>query len=323
VTVAADAGAHSMGQYCARNKGDCVRSPQHPHVSARKTVSRHLFCLLLTVLACHLGTEGHGALGATPSDNRGNRGSESQQEPYLPPTEAQSWREIQGAIRDGEKLKQRDPEPYYSRAEIWSKRLENQEEALLDTLRGIDALMESDEWNDPDAKDRAFRQLRDAAWRSLDRPKSVYPGAARSHYGNGLSSLGASDFQTAADHFTRAIQLDANTPIFFYFRAIAVRNMGNESEAAIDAQRGARLESMRSEFYRSDISRELRNVQGEQRLWLESHRRGRPTYNPRQDFTLPARLSPELRTEAERNRIRGRSGPPPNPQPAGAAKDSL
>lgn len=312
-----------MRQYCQRNCDDCGRWPQQLPVSARETVSRHLFCLLLAVLACHWSADGHGALGATPSDKRGNRVSESQQEPYLPPTEAQSWREVQGAIRDGEKLKQRDPEPYYSRAEIWSKRLENQDEALLDTLRGIDALMESDEWNDPDAKDRAFRQLRDAAWRSLDRPRSVYPGAARSHYGNGLSSLGISDFQTAADHFTRAIQLDANTPVFFYFRAIALRNMGNESEAAIDAQKAARLESMRSDFYRSDISRELQNVQGEQRLWLESHRRGRPTYNPRQDFTLPARLSPELRTESERNRIRGRPGAQQTPQPAGADKESL
>jgi len=321
--VGLNEGAHSMRQHYPENQDDCGLWPQQISVTASETVSHRLFFLVLAVLTCHWSAEGYGALGATPSDNRGNRRSEPQQEPYLPPTEAQSWREVQGAIRDGEKLKHRDPEPYYSRAEIWSKRLENQEEALLDTLRGIDALMESDEWNDPDAKDRAFRQLRDAAWRSLDRPKSVYSGAARSHYGNGLSSLGVGDFQTAADHFTRAIQLDANTPVFYYFRALALRNIGDESEAAIDAQRGARLESMRSDFYRSDISRELQNVQGEQRLWLESHRRGRPTYNPRQDFTLPARLAPELRTDSERNRILGRSGGQPTPQPAGTVKESL
>ena len=273
---------------------------------------RILFFLLVVLLVCHADARGHQSHGATPAGRLENRSSESHQEPYLPPTEAQSWREIQEAIRDGEKLKQRDPEPYYSRAEMWSKRLENQEEALLDTLRGVDALMQSDEWNNPDAKDRAFRQLRDTAWRSLDRPKSVYPGAARAHYGSGLSALGANDFQTAVDHFTRAIQLDANTPEFYYFRAIALKNLGNESEAAFDAQRGAQLESTRSDSYRADISRELRSVQGAQRLWLEAHRRGRPTYNPQQDFTLPARLAPDMRTDSEWNRIRGPSRSLPN-----------
>ena len=195
---------------------------------ACETLARILFFLLVVLLVCHADARGHQSHGATPAGRLENRSSESHQEPYLPPTEAQSWREIQEAIRDGEKLKQRDPEPYYSRAEMWSKRLENQEEALLDTLRGVDALMQSDEWNNPDAKDRAFRQLRDTAWRSLDRPKSVYPGAARAHYGSGLSALGANDFQTAVDHFTRAIQLDANTPEYYYFRAIALKNLGNE-----------------------------------------------------------------------------------------------
>ena len=296
-----------MCQRCLRNQCDCGCDFRQLSKVACETLSRILFFLLVVLLACHADARGHQSHGATPAGRLENRSSESHQEPYLPPTEAQSWREIQEAIRDGEKLKQRDPEPYYSRAEMWSKRLENQEEALLDTLRGVDALMQSDEWNNPDAKDRAFRQLRDTAWRSLDRPKSVYPGAARAHYGSGHSALGANDFQTAVDHFTRAIQLDANTPEFYYFRAIALKNLGNESEAAFDAQRGAQLESTRTDSYRADIARELRRVQGKQRLWLEAHRRGRPTYNPRQDFTLPDRLAPDMRTDRERDLIRGPS----------------
>ena len=292
---------------CLRTRCDCGWDLRLLFKPVHETLSRLLFVLLVALPVCHADARRHQSFGATAEGRVGNRSSESHEEPYLPPTEAQSWREIQGAIRDGEKLKQLDPEPYYSRAEIWSKRLENQEEALLDTLRGIDALMQSDEWNNPDAKDRAFRQLRDAAWRSLGLPKSVYPGAARAHYGSALTELGKNDFRMAADHLTRAIQLDANTPEFYYFRAIALKNLGNDSEAAVDAQKGARLESTRSDFYRADISRELRSVQGPQRLWLEAHRRGRPTYDPRQDFTLPARLAPDLRTESERNRIRGPS----------------
>ena len=303
-----------MFQHCLRIQCDLGCDFRRLSTFACETLAciRILFFLLVVLLVCHADARRHQSHGATPAGRLENRSSESHQEPYLPPTEAQSWREIQEAIRDGEKLKQRDPEPYYSRAEMWSKRLENQEEALLDTLRGVDALMQSDEWNNPDAKDRAFRQLRDTAWRSLDRPKSVYPGAARAHYGSGLSALGANDFQTAVDHFTRAIQLDANTPEFYYFRAIALKNLGNESESAFDAQRGAQLESTRSDSYRADISRELRSVQGAQRLWLEAHRRGRPTYNPQQDFTLPARLAPDMRTDSEWNRIRGPSRSLPN-----------
>jgi hypothetical protein len=54
-----------------------------------------------------------------------------------------------------------------------------------------------------------------------------------------------------------------------------------------------------------EVSRSLRRVQGEQRLWLESYRRGRPTYDPRRDWTLPARLSPDVRTPRDRSRIKG------------------
>ena len=293
-----------MCQRCLRIQCDCGCDFWQLSKFACETLSRILFFLLVSLLVCHADARGHQSHGATPAGKLGNRSSESHQEPYLPPTEAQSWREIQGAIRDGEELKQLDPEPYYSRAEIWSKRLENQEEALLDTLRAIEALNQSDDSKNPDAKQLAFDQLRVMAWRSLDRPKSVYPGAARAHYGSGLSALGANDFQTAVDHFTRAIQLDANTPEFYYFRAIALKNLGNESEAAFDAQRGAQLESTRTDSYRADIARELRRVQGKQRLWLEAHRRGRPTYNPRQDFTLPDRLAPDMRTDRERDLIR-------------------
>jgi tetratricopeptide (TPR) repeat protein len=223
----------------------------------------------------------------------------------LPPAAARAWRDVQEAIRDGEELLSPDPEPYYSRAEIWSKRLENQEEALLDTLRGVEAFLEGKDASDPAEIDKALKRLRDAAWLSLQRPKSIYPGAAEKHYGAGLHAYATGQFEESAAHFTRAIQLDASCPEYYYFRSLAHLSAGDRAHAINDAEKGALVESHLTDNARMDVSRSLRRVQGEQRLWLESYRRGRPTYDPRRDETLPARLSPDLRSPRDRSRIKG------------------
>lgn len=224
---------------------------------------------------------------------------------FLPPAAARVWRDVQEAIRDGEKLPTPDPEPYYSRAEIWSRRLENQEEALLDTLRGVEAVLEGMESRDPVEIDRALRRLRDAAWLSLQRPKSIYPGAAEQHYGDGLHSYSIGQFKEAAAQFSRAIQLDAGRPEYYYFRSLSQLSVGETADAIRDAERGAMLESRLTRSARVDVSRALMRVQGKHRLWLEGYRRGRPTYDPRRDETLPERLSPESRSPLERSRIEG------------------
>lgn len=223
----------------------------------------------------------------------------------LPPAAARAWRDVQEAIRDGEELPSPDPEPYYSRAEIWAERLENQEEALLDTLRGVEAFLEGKDARDPAEIDKALKKLRDAAWLSLQRPKSIYPGAAEKHYCAGLHTYGMGEFEEAAVQFTRAIQLDAKCPKYYYFRSLAYLSLGDRGHATSDAEKGAMVESHLTESARMDVSRSLIRVQGQQRLWLEGYRRGRPIYDPRRDETLPARLSPDSRSPRERSRIKG------------------
>jgi tetratricopeptide (TPR) repeat protein len=217
---------------------------------------------------------------------------------------------VQDAVRDGEKLPSLDPEPYYSRAEIWSTLLDNQEEALLDTLRGVEALLEGKDEDDPAELDKALRKLRDAAWLSLQRPKSVFPGSAQKHYGAGLRAYGAGNFDEAAEQFTRAIQLDRKCPEYYYFRSLAYLSVGDKAQAINDAEKGVLIESRLSHSARMEVSRSLIRVQGPNRLWLEGYRRGRPTYNPQRDDTLPARLAPDSRSPRERARIKG--SPPAN-----------
>lgn len=223
----------------------------------------------------------------------------------LPPAEERAWRDVQEAIRDGEELPLRDPEPYYSRAEIWATRLENQEEALLDTLRGVEAFLEGPDSSDPAEIDKALKKLSNAAWLSLQRPKSIYPGAAEKHYGAGLYCYSLGQFEEAAMQFTRAIQLDARCPQYYYFRSLAYLVAGDERLAINDAEKGALVESHLTDSARLDVSRSLVRVQGTQRLWLEGYRRGRPTYDPRRDESLPALLSPDSRSPRERSRIKG------------------
>lgn len=243
------------------------------------------------------------SLHASDTAVRGRRIPDVDGEPILPPSEAQSWREVQEAIRDGEKLPKRDPLPYYARAEIWSKRLANQEEALLDTLRGVEAHLESEQATDPAEKDEAFRRLRNAAWLSLQRPKAVYPGAAEKHYAAGFHAYMNADFREAVNQFTRAIQLDATSPLYFYFRALSLKSLGDGGRAEADAEKGAWLESRLSDAAKVDVSRSLRRIQGDGRLWLEVHRRGRPTYDPRRDYTLPSQFEADSRSRGERSRI--------------------
>jgi tetratricopeptide (TPR) repeat protein len=223
----------------------------------------------------------------------------------LPSPAARAWRDVQEAIRDGEELPAPDPEPYYSRAEIWAERLENQEEALLDTLRGVEALLGGKDGNDPAEIERAFKRLREAAWRSLQRPKAIYPGAAEKHFGAGLHSYAMDNFEVAAAQFSRAIQLDASHPEYYYYRSLAYLASGHRGLAINDAEKGAILESRLTKAAQADVCRSLRRVQGQHRIWLEDFRRGRPTYDPRRDSTLPERLFPDSRSLEERARIQG------------------
>jgi tetratricopeptide (TPR) repeat protein len=256
----------------------------------------------IAVAALHLA---EGAVIQAADTQRAIRNSNVIADPLLPPTAARAWRDVQEAIRDGEQLPAPDPEPYYSRAEIWSKRLENQEEALLDTLRGVEVFLNGNDSSDPAEINKALKKLRDAAWLSLQRPKSIYPGAAEKHYSAGLHSYSMGRFVEAVLQFTRAIQLDANCPVYYYYRSLARLSAGDERHAIMDAEKGAMVESHLMESARMDVSRSLVRIQGQQRLWLEAYRRGRPTYNPRRDDTLPARLSPDSRSTRERSRIKG------------------
>jgi len=265
------------------------------------TAGRSLACLV-AVLALYF--EGPGSIQASEA-TKASRIPDVTADLLAPPAAARAWRNVQDAIRDGENLPSLDPEPYYSRAEIWSKLLENQEEALLDTLRGVEALLEGKDKSDPAEIDKALKKLRDAAWLSLQQPKSVYPGAAEKHYSAGLHAYAAGQFDDAAAQFTRAIQLDVKCSEYYYFRSLSYLAVGDKAQAINDAEKGATVESRLSESARMDVSRSLSRVQGKHRLWLEGYRRGRPTYDPRRDGTLPARLSPDSRSPRERTRIKG------------------
>lgn len=235
----------------------------------------------------------------------GPRIAEPTTEPLLPDDEARFWREVQDAVRDGESLDAPDPEPYFSRAELWSKKLENQEEALLDTLRGVEVFLAGEDADDPLMQSIVLMKLRDAAWRSLQKPKTLYAGSAEKHFGEGLHEYHQGNHENAASDFTRAIQLDPLQPHYYYYLALARHQSGDAETATAYAEKGARLESHLTDQAKTQVSKSLQRVQGGERNWLEQHRLGRPTYDPRQDANLPAAFSPDPRTRAEQDRIQG------------------
>lgn len=223
----------------------------------------------------------------------------------LPADEARFWRDVQDAVRDGESLDAPDPEPYFSRAELWSRKLANQEEALLDTLRGVEVFLAGEAADDPLTQTIVLMKLRDAAWRSLQKPKTLYGGSAEKHFGEGLHEYRRGNHELAASDFTRAIQLDPLQPHYYYHLALARRQSGDVAAATAYAEKGARLEVHLTDQAKREVSKSLERVQGAERIWLEKLRLGRPTYDPRHDANLPAAFSPAPRTRAEQERIQG------------------
>ncbi len=90
-------------------------------------------------------------------------------------------------------------------------------------------------------------------------------------YGNGVHAYFSRDYVKAHEHLTAAVDGGAGDPRCYYFRGLAYLKLGRETEASMDFEKGAKLESRDvNRFY--NVGRSLERVQGRQRLLLEQHR---------------------------------------------------
>jgi hypothetical protein len=91
-------------------------------------------------------------------------------------------------------------------------------------------------------------------------------------YGRGVHAYFSRDSVRAHDLLTQAIENGSRDPRAYYFRGLALRNLGREDDAKLDFQTGAQIEAS-GEDLTLGVSRSLERVQGPVRLELEGVRK--------------------------------------------------
>jgi len=90
-------------------------------------------------------------------------------------------------------------------------------------------------------------------------------------YGSGVHHYFAGHADQAASDLTAAIRGGTKDPRAYYFRALAEMQMGQQTQATADLQKGAALESADlNQFY--PVGKSLERVQGSARLAIERYR---------------------------------------------------
>jgi len=188
-----------------------------------------------------------------------------------------AWRQIAAAVAENQRLTRPRPEPLFARAELWMM-VGNYDAALRDLLVAMQ--IASDTGAAPRVYDAVFSRLREVLERYDTTPVPPEDGEPSRHYGHGMHSFWEGQYVEAEKAFADAISLAPGNPLYWYMRAVTHRRLGNEEAAMHDALLGASAERkacLRRDGASLDINRELRRLQGNDRIWLESQRRGDPS----------------------------------------------
>lgn len=201
------------------------------------------------------------------------------------PEVKQAWQDIESAINENEKLEERErlPEPYFARAVTWAS-VHNYSASLQDYLTALKYARHSD--TDIMSYSAYFERL----YSVIDRFQKVpapplgkggnYMRIATEHYAKGYHAFWDGDYSLALQRFDNAIQLHPDKSLYWYYRALTFKRMGDDQRAQCDVLFGAYLEkhSERKFQYRCELARGLSRVQGTLRTWLESYRLGDPSH---------------------------------------------
>jgi hypothetical protein len=210
------------------------------------------------------------------------------------PAIQQAWREVSVAIFENDALleDERLPEPYFARAEIWAS-VKNYSDSLRDYLTAIKYARKSN--SNILSYSEYFDKLYDVAEKLQNIPvpaagaESEMFFAAQRHYGHGISKFFTGDLREALDRFDSTVQLAPDQPVYWYFRALTHKRLGDEQRAQHDALMGASFERQYDALMGASFERQfgpwrqralndsLTRVQGPMRIWLESYRLGSPT----------------------------------------------
>jgi len=198
------------------------------------------------------------------------------------PVVKEAWTAVADAIAENELLPENErlPEPYFARAEIWAS-VKNYSDSLQDYLTALQYARRAK--RDLLSFSNYFDKLYHVAGQLRKVPLPPAGGephllqSARKHFGHGCGQFHAGHLEDALDGFVNAVQLAPDQPLYWYFRALTHRCLGDNQRALHDVLMGAHFERIYEVRHRISVDRTLVNVQGESRIWLESFRRGSPS----------------------------------------------
>lgn len=196
----------------------------------------------------------------------------------LPEAQREDWRKLTKAIADAEREEVFVPDAYVARAELWTIAGDTSK-AVEDFRRAADTALKAGRTSSEQSA--YLRLLRDALQRLEQAPRPAegarandYESAA-AHFGAGCRLFWNHAMYEAESHFENAIALNPQDALYWYFRGLTRRHLGDVTGSQHDALIGAFLE--RSRYRDLDIGRALRRVQGPDRVWLDRYRLGDPS----------------------------------------------
>jgi len=219
----------------------------------------------------------------------------------------QDWAIVQRGYHQNDRATHPRPEPYFDRGDFLAL-VGGHEDALRDYLKGAGVVIESG--RDLLDYSRQFLKLHHALENRVNVPRPPYYGDAWIHFGRGCHAYSRGDLQQAKQLFDNATQLGPGSAIFWYYRALTQKRLGQAREAERDLTVAVHLEMTMSDpalapaaemvrtpqtahgnqapqrFERNAvISQQLERIQGELRLWLESFRTGTAVFQVRRRGT--------------------------------------
>ncbi len=184
----------------------------------------------------------------------------------------QAWRDVERAINDNKTLAAPLPDPYFARAEIWM-RVNNYAAAAQDYVSAIELTPASDA---AAARYAAYVTRLNRALSGFQAvPQPPVKGDASEHYTRGLQDFWKERWKQALWHFDNAVQLRPDAPVYWYFRAVAHKQLGQDDKAQHDALVAAHIEWRDGQ--RDRLGWAFVRLQGPMRKWIEQFRLGDPS----------------------------------------------
>ncbi len=193
-----------------------------------------------------------------------------------PETLWKAWLAVDAVIRENAGRAQPLPQPYLARAEIWSL-AGNHEEAVRDLLTATSIARSQRATVVEQA--RYLTRLQESLEQLVRAPRPEFHGDATAQFTAGLNDYFQGDLTQALRHFESATQLAPEDTVYWYYRALTHKRLGNDRDAARDITVAVSLEKSQAEWLPRTHGRWLgyfTRVQGPLRQWMESYRSAKP-----------------------------------------------